>query len=301
VKHTNVTGGATFGSSFSDNATNIVTVNVRQNTNWTVSTGNGFSGTSLSLRVQGNAATSEVTNPTNLRLTLASGIAPDTAADGGGTNLLPQANRVGMTSAHLSNTFYIGGSSVQNPLPVRLTAFGATTRELSVDLVWETAFEQDLNRFELEKSNDGVSFEYLTSLAVAGNSMVAKTHLVTDEYAFTKSSTVFYRLKIINLDGSVDYSRIVSAQTGNAHALHISTVYPNPVSYHATVTINSYINQDVKVDVLDLKGSIVCSTEAVIDKGTNAVSVNLSSLANGLYFIRFTADNETQYAKVIKE
>ncbi|MFC0774108.1 hypothetical protein [Terrimonas alba] len=71
---------------------------------------------------------------------------------------------------------------------------------------WSTEENEKTNRFELEKSKDGKQF----SLAAIVFGTDKKD---TDNYMFYEKASkkkTFYRVKIIQNDGSVDYSAIVT-------------------------------------------------------------------------------------------
>ena len=71
---------------------------------------------------------------------------------------------------------------------------------------WSTEENEKTNRFELEKSKDGKQF----SLAAIVFGTDKKD---SDDYMFYEKASkkkIFYRVKIIQNDGSVDYSPIVT-------------------------------------------------------------------------------------------
>jgi hypothetical protein len=301
VSHNNVAGNTNFTTPFSDNATNSVTVNVRQNSNWVVSTANGFSGTGLSLRVLGTGTATQVTNTTNLRLTLASGVAPGTAVDGGGTSTNPQANRSNLSSSNLNNTFYIGGNSTQNPLPINLINFTANKLNPSaVSLFFTTGSELNSDRFEIEKSNDGSLFSIINTLTAKGNSSTNNNYKTIDHDAFKNNNTIYYRLKMIDMDGSFQYSNIISLNKDEVAPITLSSIAPNPSNGEMTLTLLSGFAQQSKIEILDLKGSIIYTLDKILIAGENSISVNINSINNGIYFIRLTSENEVKYFKIVK-
>ena len=300
VSHNNIIGATTFSTPFSDNATNAVTVNVRQNSNWIVSIASGFAGSSFSLRVQGNAASSEVTNTTNLRLTLGTGIAPGTAADGGGTNSLPQANRTAITAANLNNTFYIGGNSSQNPLPVKLLNFTASTNDnRNISIEWSSSSEINSDRYELEKSLDGNLFAKIKTIKINESSFTQKNYSLLDMNAFSLSDNIYYRLKMIDKDGSTEISNIVEiSKRGNQQSTILAS--PNPTNGLLKLSIVSNQNQVSKIDLVDLNGKIVYTTNGNFSIGENELNIDMEPLKNGIYFIRFINSEEAKILKIIK-
>lgn len=72
-------------------------------------------------------------------------------------------------------------------------------------------------------------------------------------------------------------------------------VYPNPTAGEFTIEL---ANSSVKtLEVIDLTGRVVYSTATV----TNKSKVNLSSLSNGIYYVKIQTNNSTEVVKVVKQ
>jgi hypothetical protein len=96
------------------------------------------------------------------------------------------------------------------PLPVILLDFQATIVTYdAVRLSWLTATEKDNQYFIVERSADGVEFEKVAQIQAAGNSK----HII--QYEFTETypldNPIYYRLKQVNTQGKITYSKPVNA------------------------------------------------------------------------------------------
>lgn len=296
VSHTDVSGFTLFGSPFSDNATNNVTVDVRKNYNWTIATGNGISATDFALTVQGVATPGQITTPANIRLTLANTVAPGTAVDGGGTVLLPLASRTNLTTSTINNTFYIGSASIENPLPVKYISFTGVSINNSSVLNWITASETNNKEFAIERSFDGSNFEIIGKVKGNGNVSTTSNYTFIDALNnVSKTSTIFYRLKQIDFDGQFDYSKTIQINNDSKLIVELS---PNPVNDKLNIVTNANTNQ--VVEILDVNGKVYVSQEinAALADG---VEINTSSLNRGIYLIKLTNQNEVYTKKIIKE
>jgi hypothetical protein len=105
---------------------------------------------------------------------------------------------------------YVNEDSTNIPLAVILLDFQARLEsEESVKLHWITASEKDIDVFIIERSTDGIQFEALAQMKGTSNS----SHLL--QYTFTDTilsySQAYYRLKQVDLQGSVSYSKVVEA------------------------------------------------------------------------------------------
>ena len=89
----------------------------------------------------------------------------------------------------------------------------------------------------------------------------------------------------------IDDIKITSGNTADIDNLNTAAVdfHPNPVSDKL------YISEDVReVSVVDVNGRIVMN-----DKNTRVV--DMSELANGVYFVRVITDNGTATKKIVKK
>lgn len=92
-------------------------------------------------------------------------------------------------------------------VPIVLSDFTATKNNCQANLNWKTNSEIDSDRFEVEFSTSvNSTFKTLTSIAAFGNSNFAKSY----EFSYPMESNIVYyfRLKMINKDGSYKYSDI---------------------------------------------------------------------------------------------
>lgn len=112
-------------------------------------------------------------------------------------------------------------------LPVKLSTFNASLNDRKqVVLKWQTAFEITNDRFEIQKSVNGSGFSTLAVQPGSGNSYEVKSYSFTD-ISFSPGDVAFYRLKQVDQDNQVTYSRILyvddKAMPGSAISL-----FPNP-------------------------------------------------------------------------
>lgn len=106
------------------------------------------------------------------------------------------------------------------PLPVELVKFTASATPAAVTVSWQTASERDVHGFEVQASEDGKAFTTrLRQLATGGSA--GQHYQASDRPAIGR---VYYRLRVINADGTDQYSPVVSVTPPRP----VATVYPNP-------------------------------------------------------------------------
>ena len=109
-------------------------------------------------------------------------------------------------------------------LPITQLDFTGKYRDKAIVLNWSTLMELNTRKFIVEKSNDAVTFRPLADIPAFGSSQVTRNYDYIDNAVLNNIN--YYRLKIIDVDGTWLYSKIISVF---APAVHIVGVFPNPV------------------------------------------------------------------------
>ncbi len=202
--------------------------------------------------------------------------------------------------AKLYMTGRLGLVPVCGPLPVTLTRFTAKPFNGQVNLYWNTAAEYNVKSIMIERSTDGTGFSRLTEVSPKGSMNAGANYSSTDPYPF--SGTSFYRLKIIDLDGSTSYSAILRIEMPGK-AIAISQVYPNPVKDNITLQIQSDKNREVQLLVFDMSGKKLMANDINLKKGVNDTYIRFAGFSNGAYIIRIAnaEGNSIESIRVIKQ
>ncbi len=176
-----------------------------------------------------------------------------------------------------------------------LTQFAAQCEGGMVNLSWNTESEKNLNRFEVERSIDGLNWEYVTTVGATGNSKSTKSYAARD---FTTSETTYYRLKVVDVDGFYEHSYSI---VNNCKSVALScTVFPVPASDYVTVVIGSEENTAVNATIVDMNGRTVYSEAIQLVKGTNSFKVNVQDMNQGVYFLHIDNKDFTPVKLVIQ-
>lgn len=183
-------------------------------------------------------------------------------------------------------------------LPVELIDFQAKAmQDLKTELKWQTATELNNDRFEVEHSLDGVTFDRIGSIKGAGT-----TNLVQD-YDFLhrnpSTGTNYYRLKQIDFDGTFEYSDIeaVSFDRGTTSGIASFTAYPNPAVNYVTIRNSGKVEKPWNADVIDVQGRIIKSF--IMQNDT--YQLDTSDLPAGVYHVRLKSDDRMEQLRFIKK
>ena len=224
-----------------------------------------------------------VTDPSFLTIVKNRNTAATTWFDIGGTGATLGAGSVTSTSAPSAFNSYsrfslgnkIGGT---NPLPIELIYFTAKPNEKEVSLDWATASEINNSHFDIERSADGVNFEYLATIKANGdgNHVTKQTYNTIDKKPYKGLS--YYRLKQVDKSGEFKYATIVSVEFKDNSFV---SVFPNPAFDKIIInTSDDYIDANLKV-INNLGVEVIANNKLNTFNGT----IDLSQLANGIYFV----------------
>jgi len=174
------------------------------------------------------------------------------------------------------------GAVTTFPLPIELLNFTATQQNNNtVKLEWETATEKNNDYFALERSEDALVWETFGTLKGAGISETRMKYEFTDRQPFQPTS--YYRLKQNDFDGKFSFSpiRVVSITDPKSDDLEF---YPNPCRNSITVS-GKFLNAEELV-LFNALGQKVISHYNFRVENKNRITIDLSSLPSGIYFLK---------------
>lgn len=110
-------------------------------------------------------------------------------------------------------------------LPIHLTDFTANVEETGVELKWSTTFERNFSHFQVERaSTEELSFEVIEDVVGKGGNDLLTSYTYLD--ATPSAGLNYYRLKHVDLDKTIQFSKIIAVNWDVYNSLQ---VYPNPV------------------------------------------------------------------------
>lgn len=191
---------------------------------------------------------------------------------------------------HSINNIVIDAAS---PLPVTLVNFSAKTIENSIQLAWRTTSETNASHFEVEKSDDGKSFLTIGNVNAKGESEAVEAYSFTDISGRNSAfSQQYYRLKMIDNDGTFAYSRVESARWNNAEIAHNVIISPNPLkSQELNLRFEGMAKGNYTVQIINLLGQKRAEKSFVWD-GVSEYKFNINYLPTGLYLVKTVSSGE---------
>lgn len=194
---------------------------------------------------------------------------------------------------------YMGADeNVGSPLPVELMWFNGKVNGKNAQLSWATASEVNTNYFIVEYAIDGKNFSTANTVKANGNSAVKVEYNNQHLNAFDIANTLYYRLKIVDLNGDVSYSKTIKlniAELTNASA----TAYPNPFINEVVVDVPTIGDTKAKVTITNLQGVELMRQETQFENGKTKL-VGLDGLSSGIYLITVESNEFKQTLKIVK-
>lgn len=172
----------------------------------------------------------------------------------------------------------LGGLASSAVLPVKLSAFDVKLSGARVDLAWTTETELNASSFVIERSNDGLNWETAGAVAAKGNSNYVVNYSYSD--AVKISGNISYRLKMIDQDGSFEYSPIRSLRVAVATSLNMN-IYPNPATNYVVISSAGGASENLNIQLINMNGQVLKQT-----KGGGKVSMQVSEFNQGNYIVR---------------
>ena len=162
-------------------------------------------------------------------------------------------------------------------LPVTLLDFYAVVNNNLVNLYWRIDQAINFSHFQIEYSLDGNNFLNAGNINyINGRSSYDFTHA-------NNAAIIYYRLKLLDLDGTYSYSKTIVIKT-NRSSERI-TVYPNPTSGISTVQFKWTGNAVGLLKLTDGGGRVVYERLIQFRRGDTSVPINIENLPGGLYTI----------------
>ncbi len=235
---------------------------------------------------------SGVLDPTALRVTKWNGTSWLDLGNGGSLGTSTAGWVQSGTALNSFSPFTLGSTIPGNPLPIELLSFTAEPEGINVRLDWSTASEKENDYFEVERSADGTNFEVILYKKGAGNSTSVLHYSDLDRNPLNGLS--YYRLKQVDFDGDVFYSKIVSVTFDKGQEEKL-LVYPNPAKNEIVVSGKDLSASEI--GIVDIMGKDVTQIAQVLQTDENSTTFDIGKLPAGIYLIH-TATQTVRFTKL---
>ena len=205
---------------------------------------------------------------------------------------------------------YMAGAQIRyvttdTPLPISLNSFNIEKQNNAVKLNWQTASEVENLGYKIyRKENEGM-FEEISSYtyndALRGQGTTTDMHdyefidtdvEVAKEYIYLLSDISYHMEEIKH----IDYLRTIYLPEG----IHVDVAYPNPFNPQCTIPYTIDVNENVRIDLLNISGKLI---RTLVNKdhlpGNYRVNINEPALSSGIYLIRVQSGTQVEIQKIM--
>lgn len=164
-------------------------------------------------------------------------------------------------------------------LPVTFSGYDVKCNDKGAVLTWSTSTEQNTDKFEIQRSNNGADWITVDKVAAAGNSNSIRNY----QYLDLNGGTALYRIRQVDLDGRATYTAI--RQTNCTASQFDVVLYPVPTRDNLTVVIKSGKSVRTELQIMDMSGRTIRRIPAQINSGNNTINLDVSRIPAGQYML----------------
>ena len=222
---------------------------------------------------------------------------------------------IGNNTNAVSSTFYSGtltSSDYLNPaayarftigltdttlLPIKLVSLIGKATSQGNKISWSTSSEINSASFIVERKLVSGDFETIGEISAKGNSAGIVNYSFVDNKLPVGLGTNYYRIAEVDKDGKIVYSSVISIATENSLKSITFGLYPIPTHQILNVKFTTSNSGTLNLSITDILGRIIKTENKNIINGENLISLNVSSLHSGTYFLNANDGTSKQVLK----
>lgn len=178
-----------------------------------------------------------------------------------------------------------GGTAIVSCSPLGLETINLTGKNESGynALQWVSSSEFNVEKYAIERSNDGTNYSEIGTVDAQGLSMEALSYQFED--LEPADNLVYYRVRLIHDNGSSASSNTLALERQFAKDVEIVKAYPNPASDDLKIILASKTEASYQLTLSNLNGQKVFDGNQTVQKGLTHASINVSDFRSGFYLL----------------
>lgn len=178
------------------------------------------------------------------------------------------------------------------PLPIKL--LDLNVKEINNGknfLQWTTATENNSDHFNIERSSNAQFYETIGRVNASGFSTTEVNYNFID--AIPLKGINYYRLAMVDKNGGLEYSKIVSITNKENHSIDISFINLSTRNGTVSAIVSSPKSQSANLSIIDVSGRVILNTSLQLSKGNNMINRNIPAITKGIYYVEVFTNEET--------
>ncbi len=180
-------------------------------------------------------------------------------------------------------------------LPINLSAFSVSNEGSKVKLQWSTESEQNNDRFEVQRSANGRTWETISTVKGKGTFSSTSNYSAYDNNPL--KGTNYYRLQQYDINGRAVSSDVKSVKFGTIRTL--VTVSPNPARGSINFKLDNESAKSVLATLSDANGKIIYQQTFKDVRANTLNKLNLQQPTAGIYILQLKGDGLAESIKVV--
>jgi hypothetical protein len=185
------------------------------------------------------------------------------------------------------------------PLPVQYLSFTGKLMNDKVVLEWLTLAEQNVVRYEVQRSIDGITFKSIGTVDARGTANGMADYLFTDRNLPFGVQNIYYRLNAIEIGGFGRLGPMISVSLSEIDTFEMKLV-PNPIASNEEVEVQFNVtNGKAAISVHDIMGAPLMTKVINTNNGINKLALNTKGLQAGVYIIKIVQNGKSVSKKLV--
>lgn len=172
-------------------------------------------------------------------------------------------------------------------LPVDFKQFYGERIERVNKLYWETAMEENINYFSVERSNDAENFKEIARVEPKN----LPSFYNYDDHDTKPGSMYYYRIVSVEKNGERKQTKVIPLGS-NLNEVLVSGIYPNPVEDDFVMSVDARSSTELQVRIYDVVGKMVKEFKPSMPIGVNQIKFSVPELPAGSYMLEVRSSDD---------
>ena len=228
-------------------------------------------------------------------------IGPSITVNQPGTYIVRQELMDSCGTSYARDTVIVTLDSNCAILKTNILSFAAKRDGMYALLRWSTSSNRSSSYYQVERSTDNAQFVPVGKLVRQGDLETA-TYTFNDNVSGYDNSIIYYRLRIVDINGSSSFSKIVAISVGDQTGPKF-VVAPNPVKDQAQLVLNTNYDAKLEIRIYSSSGTLVHTLNTSITKGASVFTIpEVQYWPRGVYIVKASVGTDmfTQKMTLIK-
>jgi hypothetical protein len=168
----------------------------------------------------------------------------------------------------------------------------------NIRLSWSIMNNENVSSFIVERSFNGVRFtpvKQITATQMTGEDM----YTTNDDQEIMNEQPIYYRIKMINKDGSYRYSKVISIVPDLSFTDGV-VISPNPARDYVQINIQSSRNTLAEIAILTQQGKLIKLLKEQVNEGNTIINLpDPGAWPKGMYYVVLKMGDKLFHKKLV--